>query len=80
MSKIFYETIEAQTLATQAIQPKDLTPSKKHLPIHGNSRNQKAIKHSRRLRVAPPLSRSSRRVSAKLAASIHPTQLDSQRK
>lgn len=75
MSKIFSEAREAQTLAAAAIQPKDLSPSKKHLPIHRNSRNRKAIKHSRRLRVPPPLSRSSRRVSAKPGASTHPIQL-----
>lgn len=75
MSKIFSEAREAQIFATQAIQPKDLIPSQKHLPIHRNSRNRKAIKHSRRLRVPPPLSRSFRRVSAKRRALTHPIQL-----
>lgn len=75
MSKIFSEAREAQTLAAAAIQPKDLIPSKKHLPIHRNSRHRKAIKHSRRLRDPPPLSRSFRRVSAKHPASIYPIQL-----
>jgi|GEM_PF-3532716 hypothetical protein len=75
MSQIFSEAREAQIFAAQAIQPKDLLPSIKHLPIHGNARNRKAIKHSRLLRVPPPLSRSSRRVSAKHPASIYPIQL-----